>query len=288
MHLRFLLLLLLVLPAASFAQDGGATLQPLAPLAGPSPAPSPADPVPPALAADLTAFVKEELAAQQGNDANKVARFYAFPLEEEGRPQTAADFRRAWADYTHRSTHRTFQTLSVKFLKYDPAADTAELQQTYGSETQPPGRRDSERKLMVRQLRVVHAGQPSARAIDRRFTAKEFWTYDARLSEADHFTPAQPSDGGETVKAIILQDRANYYSGRRDGRDPDDQPCAYFDDPAHRALLLQSRLRLIPDTPATLEAILHGTPHVRVSFSDNLRGENRDGYPVLNVGVLDR
>ena len=53
-------------------------------------------------------------------------------------------------------------------------------------------------------------------------------------------------------------------------------------------MLLQARLKLIPDTPATLEAILHGTPRVRVSFSDNLRGENRDGYPVLNVGVLDR
>ena len=280
---RFLLPLLLL--------DGPATRQPLPPTAEPSATPTPANPVPPALAADLTAFVKEELTAQQGNDANKVARFYAFPLEEEGRPMAAAEFRRAWADYTHHFTHRTFQTIAVNFLEYDSTADTAELQQTYGSETQPSGHGDSERKLMVRQLRVVHAGQPSARAIDRRFTAKEFWTYDARLSAADHPPPGrlvEDSSLQDQVKAILLRDRVNYASGRRDARDPDDQPCTYFDDPAHRALLLQARLKLIPDTPATLEAILHGTPHVRVSFSDNLRGENRDGYPVLNVGVLDR
>ena len=284
------LVLLAALPAAlSAQQDEGTTLQPLAPSALPAATPTPADPVPPALAADLTAFVKDELAAQQGGDAGRAARFYVFPLEDEGRTTNAADFRRAWTEFTRKFTRRTLETMTVKFLAYDSATDTAELQQTYGSETQPAGRRDSEKMLLVRQLRVVHAGRP-ARAIDRRFTAKQFWTYDARLSAADHPQRDRLAKGGpqDTVKAILLQDRANYYSGRPDGRDPDDDPCAYFDDPAHRALLLQANVKLIPDTPATLEAILQGTPRVRVSFSDNLHGENRDGYPVLNVGVLDR
>ena len=294
MNLRLLpLLAALSLPTVLCAQqEEGTTLQPLAPAALPSATPTPTNPVSPALAADLSAFAKEELAAQQGDDAARIARFYSFPLADEGRATNAADFKRAWGEYARRFPRRTLETMAIKFLSYDPATDTAELQQTYGSETQPSGRRDSERKLLVRQLRIVRAGGP-ARTIDVRFTAKEFWTYDARLSKADHAAagtvPRSPEERTRAeVKEIILQDRANYYSGHDDRRDPDDQPCTYFDDPGHRALLLQSSLKLIPDTPATLEAILHGTPRVRVSFSDNLRGENRDGFPVLNVGVLDR
>ena len=280
------------------AQDDGSTLQPLPPTALATPAPTPAHPVPPALANDLTRFVAGELAFQQQDDPAKVAVFYKFPLEDEGQPISAKDFRRAWSEYAKAFTHRTLQSLEVKFLSYDAAADTVELQQTFGIETQPQEHADSEKKLLIRQLRIVHAGKP-ARTIDRRFTVKEFWTYDTRLSEADHFQPGHPpqhlandisyAEGVRgAVNAIIRQDRANYYSGIKDGRDPDDEPCAYFDDAAHRELFYKARLRLIPDTPATLEAILHGTPHVRVSFSDNLRGENRDGYPVLNVGVLDK
>ena len=286
------------LPCLAPAQDGGPTLQPLPPSALPSATPPPADPVPAALGSELTAFIKEELSCQQQDDAAKVARFYAFPLEDEGRAVNAGDFRRAWTDYAKAFTHRTLETMSVKFLSYDAATDTAEIQQTFGVETQPQEHADTERKLVVRQLRVVRAGKP-ARAIDRRFTVKEFWTYDARLSEADHYQPGHPprhlaDDGAhaggarDVVNAIIRQDRANYYLDKKAGRDADDEPCAYFDDPAHRDLLSKARLKLIPDTPATLEAILHGTPRVRVSFSDNLRGENRDGYPVLNVGVLDK
>ena len=304
MNLRPLLPLLLAglaLPVSLHAQrDEGTTLQPLAPANVPATTPTPADPVPPALAADLTAFAKEELAAEQQDDFGKLVRFYDDSVEDEGRPvDRDGEFKRAWADYTRRYTRRTLETLSVRFLAYDPAAGAVELQQTYGSETQPQGEPDREKKLFVRQLRVVRAGRGGGGVIARRFTVKEFWTYDARLSENDHYQPSQPRrhladefkyDGGVrgAVNAIVLQDRANYYSGRKDGRDPDDEPCAYFDDPAHRALLSHAKLKLIPDTPATLEAILHGTPRVRVSFSDNLRGENRDGYPVLNVGVLER
>ncbi len=298
MTIHLLVIFLLVPLAALPAQDDGSTLKPLAPSALATPTPTPANPVPAALATDLTKFVTDELAAQQQDDAAKVARFYQFPLEDEGQPVNVKDFRRAWTEYAKAFTHRTLESRDVKFLRYDAAKDTVELQQFYGSETQPQGHADSERKLAIRQLRVVHAGKP-ARIIDQRFTVKEFWTYDTRLSEADHFQPGHPpkhladdisyADGTrDAVKAIILQDRANYYSGNKDGRDPDDEPCAYFDDTTHRELLYKARLKLIPDTPESLEAILHGTPHVRVSFSDNLRGENRDGYPVLNVGVLDK
>ncbi len=293
-----LLLGLLPLPAKLPAQDDGSTLQPLSPSTLPTPTPTPADPVPPALGADLTAFIKDELAVQQQDDAAKLAKFYAFPLEDEGRSVSAKDFKSAWTSYAKAFAHRTLETINVKFLSYDAPTDTVEAQQTFGIETEPQGKSDSERKLIIRQLRIVRASKP-ARAIDRRFTVKEFWTYDTRLSEADHFQPGHPPKhlandisyaGGvrDAVNAIILQDRANYYSGHKDGRDADDEPCAYFDDRAHRELLYKARLKLIPDTPAALEAILHGTPHVRVSFSDNLRGENRDGYPVLNVGVLDK
>ncbi len=288
----------LSLPAMLLAQDDGSTLQPLPPTALATPTPTPANPVPPALATDLARFATDELASQQQDDPAKVARFYQFPLEDEGKPLSTKDFKRAWSEYAKAFTHRTLQSITVKFLSYDAAADAVELQQTFGIETQPQIHTDSERKLMVRQLRIVHAGKP-ARTIDRRFTVKEFWTYDTRLSEADHFQPGHPpqhlandisyADSVRgAVNAIIRQDRANYYSGNKDGRDPDDEPCAYFDDAMHRELFYKAKLKLIPDTPATLEAILHGTPHVRISFSDNLRGENRDGYPVLNVGVLDQ
>ncbi|MBE7211493.1 MAG: hypothetical protein INR65_10790 [Gluconacetobacter diazotrophicus] len=289
----------LLLPLASLcAQDDGSTLQPLPPSALATPPPTPASPVPPALADDLTRFATEELAFQQQDDAARLARFYQFPLQDEGRPVNAKEFRRAWAEYAKAFTHRTLQSLDVKFLSYDPGADTVSLQQTYGLDARPQGHADPERKLLIRQLRIVRAGKP-ARAIDDRFTVKEFWTYDTRLSVADHHQdgerwPHLADDvsyaGGvrDAVNAIIRQDRVNYYSDKKEGRDPDDEPCAYFDDPAHRDLLYKARLRLIPDTPATLEAILHGTPRVRVSFSDNGRGENRDGYPVLNVGVLDK
>lgn len=295
--LFFAFMSLLALPGLLPAQEDGGTLKPLA-SAAPTPTPTPANPVPAALGGDLTAFIKDELAVQQQDDTAKLAKFYAFPLEDEGQPVTAKDFKRAWMGYVKAFAHRTLETINVKFLSYDAATDTAEAQQTFGIETEPQGHSDTEKKLIIRQLRIVHASKP-ARAIDRRFTVKEFWTYDTRLSEADHFQPGHPPQhlandisyaGGvrEAVNAIILQDRANYYSDRKDGRDADDEPCAYFDDPAHRDLLYKARLKLIPDTPAALEAILHGTPRVRISFSDNLRGENRDGYPVLNVGVLDK
>ena len=291
-----LILGVLSLRALLPAQDGD-TLQPL-PSASPTATPTPPNPVPAALTSPLTTFIEDELTTQQGDDAAKLAKFYAFPLEDEGQPVVAKDFKRVWTSYAKAFAHRTLETINVKFLSYDVATDTAEAQQTFGIETAPQGHADTEKKLIIRQLRIVRASKP-ARAIDRRFTVKEFWTYDTRLSEADHYQPGHPPQhlandisyaGGvrDAVNAIILQDRANYYSDRKDSRDADDQPCAYFDDPAHRDLLYKARLKLIPDTPAALEAILHGTPHVRVSFSDNLRGENRDGYPVLNVGVLDK
>ncbi len=296
--LPFAFVCLLTLPGLLSAQGDGSTLQPLPPSVVPTPTPTPASPVPAALGNELTAFIKGELSLQEQDDAAKVAKFYTFPLEDEGRPVTAKDFKSAWTAYTKAFAHRALQTIELKFLSYDAPTDTVEAQQTFGIETQPQGHADTERKLMIRQLRIVHASKP-ARAIDQRFTVKEFWTYDTRLSEADHYEPGHPPQhladdisyaGGvrDAVNSIILRDRANYYSGDPDKRDADDEPCAYFDDPAHRELFYKAKLKLIPDTPETLEAILHGTPHVRVSFSDNLRGENRDGYPVLNVGVLPK
>ena len=149
------------------AQEDSGTLQPLPPSALATPTPTPANPVPPVLAHDLTRFATDELALQAQDDAAKLALFYQFPLEDEGRPVSAKDFKRTWSEYAKAFTRRTLQSLNVKCLSYDAATDTAELQQTFGIETQPQGHPDSEKKLLIRQLRIVHADKPE-RAIDRR------------------------------------------------------------------------------------------------------------------------
>lgn len=84
-------------------------------------------------------------------------------------------------------------------------------------------------------------------------------SYVARLSDADHFN----SNGErlESVAAIIRQDRANLYV--YGGGDAEDERDTFFFDKGNRARL-ESMLNRGTATGSARQAILHGTPMIRV------------------------
>lgn len=84
-------------------------------------------------------------------------------------------------------------------------------------------------------------------------------TYEARLSERDHFNSA--GQRLTSAAAIIRQDRANFH--RFGVKDPGDEDDSYFADNRNRELLEQLLNRGQID-PATASVIVSDTPVVRV------------------------
>lgn len=100
-------------------------------------------------------------------------------------------------------------------------------------------------------------------------------SYVAVLSERDHFN----SSGTRltTAAAIIRQDRANFHKfGKRDHGDQSDR---FFAGAKNRALLEQYIARGT-SSPATLRAILNGTPTITVNIY-----RSADGQEYVNVIV---
>lgn len=100
-------------------------------------------------------------------------------------------------------------------------------------------------------------------------------SYVAVLSERDHFN----SSGTRltTAAAIIRQDRANFHKFVK--RDDGDQSDRFFADAKNRALLEQYIARGT-SSPATLRAILNGTPTITVNIY-----RSADGQEYVNVIV---
>jgi uncharacterized protein (DUF2147 family) len=105
--------------------------------------------------------------------------------------------------------------------------------------------------------------------------------YEARLSAQDHTS----SDGSKLtdVASILRQDRANYHKFKK--RDAEDQTDAFFSSAKHRELIDSYFKNVYSDNPMNAkdkQAILNGTPLVRVSLVDSFDGK------FLSVEVLSQ
>jgi hypothetical protein len=106
--------------------------------------------------------------------------------------------------------------------------------------------------------------------------------YEARLSAQDHTS----SDGSKLadVASILRQDRANYHKFKK--RDSDDQSDAFFSSAKNRELIDSYFKNVYSDNPMSAkdkQAILNGTPLVRVSLVDGIKNEK-----FLSVEVLSQ
>jgi len=106
--------------------------------------------------------------------------------------------------------------------------------------------------------------------------------YEARLSAQDHTS----SDGSKLtdVASILRQDRANYHKFKK--RDSDDQSDAFFSSAKNRELIDSYFKNVYSDNPMSpkdKQAILNGTPLVRVSLVDGIKNEK-----FLSVEVLSQ
>jgi type III secretory pathway component EscR len=106
--------------------------------------------------------------------------------------------------------------------------------------------------------------------------------YEARLSAQDHTTSngAKLSD----VASILRQDRANYHKFKK--RDADDQTDNFFSSAKNRVLIDSYFKNVYSGNPMSAkdkQAILSGTPLVRVSLVDGIKNEK-----FLSVEVLSR
>ena len=104
--------------------------------------------------------------------------------------------------------------------------------------------------------------------------------YEARLSAQDH-----TSSGGaklSDVASILRQDRANYHKFKK--RDADDQTDDFFSSAKNRELIESYFKNVYSGNPMSAkdkQAILSGTPLVRVSLVDGIENEK-----FLSVEVL--
>ena len=106
--------------------------------------------------------------------------------------------------------------------------------------------------------------------------------YDARLSAQDHTS----SDGSKLldVASILRQDRANYHKFKK--RDTDDQTDTFFSSAKNRELIDSYSKNVYLDNPMSAKdknAILNGTPLVRVSLVNGIKNEK-----FLSVEVLSQ
>jgi hypothetical protein len=106
--------------------------------------------------------------------------------------------------------------------------------------------------------------------------------YEARLSAQDHTS----SDGSKLtdVASILRQDRANYHKFKK--RDAEDQSDAFFSSAKNRELIDSYFKNVYSDNPMSAkdkQAILNGTPLVRVSLVDGIKNEK-----FLSVEVLSQ
>ena len=93
-------------------------------------------------------------------------------------------------------------------------------------------------------------------------------SYVARLSPQDHFN----SNGQRltSAAAIIRQDRANFH--RFGVRDPEDEPDRFFANGESRAAL-EAMLQRGSSAQAAINAVVNGTPLVRVNIYRGARGQ---------------
>lgn len=106
--------------------------------------------------------------------------------------------------------------------------------------------------------------------------------YVARLSAQDHISSngAKLSD----VASILRQDRANYHKFKK--RDADDQTDDFFTSAKNRELIESYFNNVYSGDPMSAkdkQAILSGTPLVRVSLVDGINNEK-----FLSVEILSR
>ena len=106
--------------------------------------------------------------------------------------------------------------------------------------------------------------------------------YEARLSAQDHTS----SDGSKLsdVAAILRQDRANFHKFKK--RDTDDQADGFFSSAKNRELIDSYFKNVYSDNPMSAkdkQAILNGTPLVRVSLVDGIKNEK-----FLSVEILSQ